>query len=291
MSKTDPILDIKEEETYLSETDKLLLKLNSIISSIKGKEGGIDYRNVKDSFDKLRFKINENLKEVETLLFERDKILSSSNPKDIFNKKKLETKIENSLSDIEKGLKDLDIELKAQKRKKGKYGDITQKEEIKKLMDEKFNFLRNKFNGLEIDDQKIEDNRNNMEKLEELLKNREENKEEEREMYEEEKEQIDEWNKRVAEQDKDLEDVGKAVKQLKNEVHLANENISNTHQKIKKLTKHTDKTTQKIVSQNKKLKDLLNKIRSTDKFCVDVALFLILIGLVGVLYKIIKSKI
>ena len=291
MSKTDPILDIKEEETYLSETDKLLLKLNSIISSIKGKEGGIDYRSVKDSFDKLRFKINENLKEVETLLFERDKILSSSNPKDIFNKKKLETKIENSLSDIDKGLKDLDIELKAQKRKKGKYGDISQKEEIKKLMDEKFNFLRNKYNGMEIDDQKIEDNRNNMEKLEELLKNREENKEEEREMYEEEKEQIDEWNKRVAEQDKDLEDVGKAVKQLKNEVHLANENISKTHQKVKKLTKHTDKTTQKIVSQNKKLKDLLNKIRSTDKFCVDVALFLILIGLVGVLYKIIKSKI
>ena len=291
MSKTDPILDIKEEETYLSETDKLLLKLNSIISSIKGKEGGIDYRNVKDSFDKLRFKINENLKEVETLLFERDKILSSSNPKDIFNKKKLETKIENSLSDIEKGLKDLDIELKAQKRKKGKYGDITQKEEIKKLMDEKFNFLRNKFNGLEIDDQKIEDNRNNMEKLEELLKNREENKEEEREMYEEEKEQIDEWNKRVAEQDKDLEDVGKAVKQLKNEVHLANENISKTHQKVKKLTKHTDKTTQTRVSQNKKLKDLLNKIRSSDKICVDILLFLILLGLVGVLYKIIKAKV
>ena len=291
MSKTDPILDIKEEEPFLSETDKLLLKLNSIISSIKGKEGGIDYRHVKDGFDKLRFKVNENLKEVETLLFERDKILSSSNPKDIFNKKKLETKIENSLSDIDKGLKDLDIELKAQKRKKGKYGDITQKEEIKKLMDEKFNFLRNKFNGLEIDDQKIEDNRNNMEKLEELLKNREENKEEEREMYEEEKEQIDEWNKRVAEQDKDLEDVGKAVKQLKNEVHLANENISKTHQKIKKLTKHTNKTTEKIVSQNKKLKDLLNKLRSADKFCVDVALFLILIGLVGVLYKIIKSKI
>ena len=291
MSKTDPILDIKEEEKYLSETDKLLLKLNSIISSIKGKEGGIDYRNVKDSFDKLRFKINENLKEVETLLFERDKILSSSNPKDIFNKKKLETKIENSLSDIEKGLKDLDIELKAQKRKKGKYGDITQKEEIKKLMDEKFNFLRNKFNGLEIDDQKIEDNRNNMEKLEELLKNREENKEEEREMYEEEKEQIEEWNKKINEQDKDLEDVGKAVKQLKNEVHLANENISKTHDKIKKLTKHTDKTTKKMESQNKKLKDLLNKIRSSDKICVDILLFLILLGLVGVLYKIIKAKI
>ena len=290
MSKTDPILDVKEEEKYLSETDKLLLKLNSIISSIKGKEGGIDYRNVKDSFDKLRFKINENLKEVETLLFERDKILSSSNPKDIFNKKKLETKIENSLSDIEKGLKDLDIELKAQKRKKGKYGDITQKEEIKKLMDEKFNFLRNKFNGLEIDDQKIEDNRNNMEKLEELLKNREENKEEEREMYEEEKEQIEEWNKKINEQDKDLEDVGRAVKQLKNEVHLANENISNTHQKIKKLTKHTEKTTKNIASQNKKLKDLLNKLRSSDKFCVDIALFLILIGLIAVLYKIIKSK-
>ena len=291
MSKTDPILDIKEEETYLSETDKLLLKLNKIISSIKGNEGGIDYRSVKDGFDKLRFKINENLKEVETLLFERDKILSSSNPKDIFNKKKLETKIENSLSDIEKGLKDLDLELKAQKRKKGKYGDFSQKEEMKKLMDEKFNFLRNKYNGMEIDEQKIEDNRTNMEKLDDLLKQKENNENPERELYEEEKEKMEEWKKKVEEQDKDLEDVGRAVKQLKNEVHLANENISKTHDKIKKLTKHTDKTTKKMESQNKKLKDLLNKIRSSDKICVDILLFLILLGLVGVLYKIIKAKV
>ena len=290
MSKTEPILDVEPDPKYLSETDKLLLKLNKIITAIRGKEGAIDYKSVKDGFDKLRFKANESLKEVETLMFERDKILTSSNPTDIFNKNKLNSKIENKFGDIEKELKDLETELKAQKRKKGKYGDFSQKEEMKKLMDEKFNFLRNKYNGMEIDEQKIEDNRNNMEKLDDLLKQNENNENPERELYEEEKEKMEEWKKKVEEQDKDLEDVGRAVKQLKNEVHLANENISKTHDKIKKLTKHTDKTTKKMESQNKKLKDLLNKIRSSDKICVDILLFLILLGLVGVLYKIIKAK-
>ena len=62
------------------------------------------------------------------------------------------------------------------------------------------------------------------------------------------------------------------------------------HQKVKKVDKHTDKTTTSVETQNKKLKDLLEKIRGSDKICVDILLFLVLLGLVAVLYSILKNK-
>ena len=52
------------EQKFLTETDKLILKLDTIITSIRGKEGPIDYKSIKDGFDKTRFKVNEKLKEI-----------------------------------------------------------------------------------------------------------------------------------------------------------------------------------------------------------------------------------
>ena len=56
-----------KEKKFLTEVDKLILKLDEIIISIRGKEGAINYKSVKDGFERLRFEINDNLKEVETL--------------------------------------------------------------------------------------------------------------------------------------------------------------------------------------------------------------------------------
>lgn len=118
----------KEKEKFLTEVDKLILKLDDIIISIKGKEGAINYKSVKDGFDRLRFEINDKLKEVETLFTQRDKIMTSTIPKEIFERKTIENKLEELLDEIDTKLKKLEIELKAQKNKVGKYGDFTQKE-------------------------------------------------------------------------------------------------------------------------------------------------------------------
>ena len=48
----------EKEKKFMTEVDKLILKLDEIIISIKGKEGAINYKNVKDSFDHLRFEIH-----------------------------------------------------------------------------------------------------------------------------------------------------------------------------------------------------------------------------------------
>lgn len=285
-------LDADTNEKFLSEVDKLVIKLDEIIVAIKGKEGAIDYKIVKDEFDRIRFKINEGLKEVEVLFDQRDKVLTSTVPKEIYERKNLESKLETKLDFLEQKIKELNIELKAQKNKTGKYGDFTNKEQIKTLIEKKFQLLRSKLDGMEIDQKEVEDNRTSIEKLETLMaqQGHSANPELDRELYEEEKEKLREWNEEVARQDQELEEVHDVVKQLKGEVKTAAENIDKVNKTAKKLTKRTDESIVKVDSQNQKLKKLINKLKRGGKICVDVLLILIIIGLAAVLYSVIKGK-
>ena len=105
-----------------------------------------------------------------------------------------------------------------------------------------------------------------------------------------EQEAIEKWEQRKKEQDAELEDIHIEMKKLKNEAKIAGNQLKNIDKAINKVDKHADKTQTKLESQNKKLKDLLKKIRKGDRFCVDFLLLLLLLGLIAVLYRIIKKK-
>ena len=258
----------------------------------KGEEGKINYKDIKDAFERLRFQINDELKTIETLLQERDKILTSTVPKEIFQRKKLESNLETKLDTVEEMLKNLNIELKAQKNKTGKYGDFTQKENYVGLIEQKYQLFRSKLDGMEIDDKQIEENKDKMEQLEEIIANEEgRTAKEERELYEEEKAKMQEWKDEVARQDEDLDEIGDVVKQIKDEAKLAGENIARTHKKVKQVSKNTVQTTKHVNTQNKKLKDLISKLRGGNKICLDIILVLVGLGLIAVLYYLIKSRI
>ena len=281
----------EKEQHFLSEVDKLILKLDEIIISIKGKEGAINYKSVKDGFERLRFELNEKLKEVETLFNQRDKILTSTVPKEIFERKTLEKKLEDALDEIEKNMKKLNIELKAQKNKTGKYGDFTQKEKMTQLLEEKYKLFRSKLDGMDIDERQIEENKNSIEQLEDIIAKEEgRGPQQEREIYEEEKAKMQEWKDEVDRQNRDLEEIGEVVKQIKDEAKLASENIENTGKTVKKLIKRTDQVTKRVNTQNKKLKDLIGKLRTGDKLCMDIILILVALGLLAVLYNLIKAR-
>ena len=282
----------ENDKKFLTEVDKMIMKLDDIIIAIKGEEGVINYKNIKDGFERLRFEINDELKTVETLLMERDKILTSTQPKEIFERKKLEGKLESKLEQIEEMMKNLNIELKAQKNKTGKYGDFTQKEKYVGLIEQKYQLFRSKLDGMEIDEKQIEENKDSMEQLEEILANEEgRTAKEERELYEEENAKMQEWKEELARQDEDLDEISGVVQELKEQSKLAGENIEKTHKQVKKVTKATVQTTKRVNQQNKKLKDLISKLRSGDKLCVDIILILVGLGLVAVLYNIISSQV
>ncbi len=281
-----------KDKKFLSEVDKMILKLDEIIIAIKGEEGKINYKNIKDGFERLRFQINDELKAVETLLNERDKILTSTVPKEIFQRKKIESNLETKLDTVEEMLKNLNIELKANKNKTGKYGDFTQKENYVGILEKKYQLFRSKLDGMEIDQQQIQETKDKMEQLEEIIANEEgRTAQEERELYEEEKAKMQEWKDEVARQDEDLEEIHDIVNQIKDENKLASENIAKTHKKVKQVTKNTVQTTKHVNQQNKKLKDLIGKLRGGNKICLDIILILIGLGLIAALYYIIKSRI
>ena len=281
-----------KDKKFLSEVDKMILKLDEIIIAIKGEEGKINYKNIKDGFERLRFQINDELKAVETLLNERDKILTSTVPKEIFQRKKIESNLETKLDTVEEMLKNLNIELKANKNKTGKYGDFTQKENYVGILEKKYQLFRSKLDGMEIDQQQIQETKDKMEQLEEIIANEEgRTAQEERELYEEEKAKMQEWKDEIARQDEDLEEIHDIVKQIKDENKLASENIAKTHKKVKQVTKNTVQTTKHVNQQNKKLKDLIGKLRGGNKICLDIILILIGLGLIAALYYIIKSRI
>jgi chromosome segregation ATPase len=273
-----------------TEVDKLLESLNSMYTKLKGDEKLNRFNDVKDKFDRFKFEISQKMQEIENNLNERDKLMSSENPKDIVKRKKHENNASIALDEIEKKLNDLKIELKAQERKPNKYQNVENKKEILKLLNQRYNLLKNKLDGAPEVEEEIEDNRTNLEKLDEILNKKQNQNYQEREMYDEEKEKIEEWKKEQEEQDKDLDEIKDGVKVLKNEVKLAGEGIKQVHNKVIKTTAKTEKIQKKIETQNMKLKKLLNKIRSSDKICVDLVLFIILIGLIMVLYSIIKRK-
>jgi chromosome segregation ATPase len=281
----------EKDQKFLTEVDKMIMKLDEIIVAIKGEEGVINYKNVKDGFERLRFQINDELKTVETLLNDRDKILNSTVPKEIFDRKKIESKLEEKLDQVEDMMKKLNIELKAQKNKTGKYGDFTQKEKYVTLMEQKYQLFRSKLDGMDIDEKQIEENKDSIEQLEEILANEEgKTAQEERELYEEEKAKMQEWEEEKARQEQDIVEIGDVVDQLREQSKLASENIDRTNKKVKQVTKKTVQATKKVNQQNKKLKDLVKKLRSGDKLCIDIVLILIVLGLIAVLYNIIKSQ-
>jgi chromosome segregation ATPase len=273
-----------------TEIDKLLNSINAMYTKLKGDEQKNRFIDVKDKFDRFKYEISQKMQEIENNLNERDKLMSSENPKDIVKRKKHENNASIALDEIEKKLNDLKIELKAQERKPNKYQNVENKKEILKLLNQRYNLLKNKLDGAPEVEEEIEDNRTNLEKLDEILNKKQNQNYQEREMYDEEKEKIEEWKKEQEEQDKDLDEIKDGVKVLKNEVKLAGEGIKQVHNKVIKTTTKTEKIQKKIETQNMKLKKLLNKIRSSDKICVDLILFFILLGLIMVLYSIIKRK-
>ena len=91
-------------------------------------------------------------------------------------------------------------------------------------------------------------------------------------------------------QDDKLKDIRKGIQAIKIEAEKAGEGLKEIGIQVAQNGDHIDKTGKKLQTQNERVKDFINKIRSSDKICCDIVLILILIGLVCVLYSIIKHK-
>ena len=157
-------------------------------------------------------------------------------------------------------------------------------------MKERNQLLKNKLDGISVEKERIENNKTNLEKLDIILEKNKNKNYEQREIYEEEQNAINDWEDKKREQDNQLEDIRIGIIEMKNEARKVGENIKKVGDKLDPLKNQMHKTDNHIKTQNVRLKELLNKFRKSDKICCDLILVLILIGLIMVLYRIIKKK-
>ncbi len=240
---------------------------------------------------KLKFQLNEKISKFEALLSQKEKYDENATGKEIIEKKRIEEKLDDIESEFQKDIKNLEQELKAQKKKSNKFYDIEQKEKMVNLLKEKINILEKKYKGEDVDESEVKNNESMIQSLDDFLKKSKINENpEQRELFEEERNKIEEYDRRRKEQDEQLDEIHKEIKQIKNEAINAGNAINEIGKKIKINEIHIDDTTKKVKTQNERVKEIVNKIRSSDKICCDIVLILILCGLICVLYSIIKRK-
>jgi ElaB/YqjD/DUF883 family membrane-anchored ribosome-binding protein len=128
-------------ETRLSEVDMMLSKLETIKIAMRGKqETGPDTSKFNE-FDKIRYEITNLLNEIETFLNSRDdfdKKRSDTN-RAVFERQKIQVKIDDRLNPVKQKLDNLKTTIDSDKRKKKPVGH---KEDIWKLLKEKYDFLK-----------------------------------------------------------------------------------------------------------------------------------------------------
>ena len=88
------------------------------------------------------------------------------------------------------------------------------------------------------------------------------------------------WEKDDQEIDDKLDDLTQRTIEWKKKVKLTGDLIDETDLKIDGLTQEVDKVNDNLLKSNKQLKGIVEKYRKPHKFCLDIVLVLVLVGLI-----------
>lgn len=106
-----------------------------------------------------------------------------------------------------------------------------------------------------------------------------------RDLTEEERVALDKFKEVDKQQDVIIDQINQGLESLKGKAVGIGENVDRQTDLILNLDKEVDDTYSQLQSSNAKLKRVLDEYRKPSKFCVDVVLILILLGLIGILLK------
>ena len=111
-----------------------------------------------------------------------------------------------------------------------------------------------------------------------------------RELTEEEKQALKQFKENDEQLDAILDRVIAGLSDLQKKGNIINEQIDRQNEMLQKTNKKVERTHLRLVQQNDHLKDVLQKIRSTNKLCCDLCLVVWFLGLIGVIVAVLKSK-
>ena len=195
---------------------------------------------------------------LELLIEEKDKYQNSG--RDILSKQKVEKNIETMIYKIDDDMKILEKELFFQKKKKS--SDAKQKEDIMKLLKNKFISLKNKSKAKEEEDDENyhKEKAQNLDDFLQKIENNKNNNTQERDIYEEEDEKIKEWNFKKQKEDEMFNEISGLVKGMNSDAKNLGMTIDEMRKKTQKMKNqfenvydNTKKQTERIDKLNKKI--------------------------------------
>ena len=193
---------------------------------------------------------------LELLFEEKDKYQNSG--RDILSKQKVAKNIETMINKIDDDMKILEKELFFQKKKKSP--DVKQKEDIMKLLKNKFLLLKNKSKPKEEEENYQEEKAQNLDDFLQKIENNKNSNSQVRDIYEEEDEKIKEWNYKKQKEDEMFDEISGLVKGMNLDAKSLGMTIDEMRKKTQKMKNqfdnvydNTKKQTQRIDKLNKKI--------------------------------------
>jgi hypothetical protein len=109
-----------------------------------------------------------------------------------------------------------------------------------------------------------------------------------RDVNNEEQEVLNRFAKRDQDLDAQISKLNDGLVAWKNKAMDIGDNIEIVHKGMDRLTKEVDKTNENLLTSNRNLKKIVAAYRAPNKFCLDIILLFCLVGLVGVVWNMLR---
>jgi len=259
-----------------------LYSMEKVLGDGKGQSGSTSNA---DEFNTIKLTVSETLVTIRKKLDEKDAKVArfNTNPETL----KLGTEIKEKLQTLDKQLGQMNEVLRKQKRDRKRYG-VSELE----IKEKQYNTFLTQMKELKARERGVQNDPNaQMKTLVEMKSDlmakgtNSSQRTADREMTADEEAAIDRWKEGGKEQDKYLDDINKGLSTLKGKALNIGEQVDKQTNLINNLEEQIDVAYTELESSNTKLKKVLVEYRKPGRFCMDVTLILVLLGLIGIIIK------
>jgi len=240
-----------------------------------------------DEFTPLKQTMSESLSAIRRKMDEKDeKVRKFGNSPDVL---KMNNEIKDKIQGLDKQLSQMNEVLRKQKRDRKRYGvselEIKEKQYNNFLTQVKEVKARERGVGAVVQETQLR----TLSEIKSDLTGKGERgpRAPERELNAEESEALDRWAENDKQQDKMLDIINSGLENLKGKAQNIGVAVDKQTNAINALDTELDVAYQELESSNNQLKKVLVEYRKPSKFCMDICLLFVLIGLIGTIVKLI----
>jgi len=260
---------------------------------IGGKKDAQGQSKIEDKFKDIRNIVQEGLHYIRKKQQDKEEKMKKSGPS--VDTVRLSGEIKDKIAEVQKQIGQMNDELRKQQKDKKKYSatELEVKEKMYTNCMEQLRALQSIEKGGTQAHEKVKtmtELRSDLLGGDGSAEQQERQRQADKELTADEEAALDQFKKKDQELDAVIDQINTGLGDLKDKALVMGQQIDQQGLLIKNLDQEVDKTNEQLVTANAKLKKILTQYREPSKFCMDIVLICILLGLGGVLYNMFSSS-